>query len=163
MILLQHPRPKRLTGAGWLPASLPPRGDHERDDCNYSVRMFSNYHLCAGLSGLHGKEETLSIHKMRSNGKKRYDPFPDQPSRDRTTVKPYRIWLKTFPKHPYIALVWATSLTQAIKTFAEYLTENHYRLARSSPGSYEGKELTPDFALSQKPPLEIGEKPCHKN
>lgn len=95
---------------------------------------------------------------MRSNGKARHAPFPSSPSTDRTKNKPYRVWLKVFPKHPYIALVWATSLTAAKRMFAEYLVRGKYRLARSSPSSYDGRELSPEFANAQKPPICLGEK-----
>lgn len=100
----------------------------------------------------------MSLDKMRSNGKTRVKPFPSEPSRDRSSLKPYRVWLKSFPKYPYIAIVWATSLTQAKRSFAEYLTANKFRLQRSSPDSYDGVELTPKFAVNQKPSILLGEK-----
>jgi hypothetical protein len=105
----------------------------------------------------------MSLNRMRSNGNKRVHPFPKTPSRDRTTIKPYRVWLRSFPKHPYRALIWSTSRACAIKLFIAYLTENNFRLQRTSPGCYDTAELTREFALLQKDPIRIGENHVPKN
>lgn len=70
-------------------------------------------------------------------------------------LTPFRVWLRSYARFPYISIVWAKSKTAACRIFAQHLKDEGYRFARVSPGCYETTQLTRKFAERQRDPITL--------
>ena len=83
-------------------------------------------------------------------------------------LTPYKVIMRSYPRFPYIGIVWAKSKTAACREFANYLGEMGYSKTRTSPSSYETLEIgNHKKALSLKYPIVLnrpnGEKEKKSN
>ena len=70
-------------------------------------------------------------------------------------LTPYRVILRSYPRYPYIGMVWAKSQTIARRLFARHLQENNYSRARISIVSYDAIECKRKMAIVQNDPITI--------
>ncbi len=66
---------------------------------------------------------------------------------------PYKVIMRSFPRFPYIGLVWALSKTAACRKFANHLNKMGYSKTKTTPAAYTTIEIGNKEALKLKYPI----------
>ena len=65
-------------------------------------------------------------------------------------LTPYKVVMRSFPRFPYIGIVWARSKTAACRDFANHLGKSGYSKTKTTPSAYDTLEITKKLATKLK-------------